>query len=171
MTLAYLGLGSNLGERLANLQQAVDGLGSTAGLSVVAVSAVYETEPVGGPQQPAYLNAVVALETQMTPRDLLDVAMRLERAADRVRVERWGPRTLDVDVLIVGDLRVDETDLVVPHPRLLTRGFVRAPLDDVVRVDGLAADLRDALAGGESPSWPGVTRTPLTLTPPGGTVG
>ncbi|MCZ7535356.1 MAG: 2-amino-4-hydroxy-6-hydroxymethyldihydropteridine diphosphokinase [Acidimicrobiia bacterium] len=160
MTLAYLGLGSNLGERLANLQRAVDGLGSTPGISVLAVSAVYETEPVGGPQQPEFLNAVVELETSLTPRELLEVAKRLESEAERERGERWGPRTLDVDVLIVGSEEVDEADLVVPHPRLLERGFVRAPLDDVVKTSALPHDLQEALAATASTPRPGVTPPP-----------
>ena len=124
---AYLGLGSNLGDRRAHLRAAVDALPD-----VVAVSPVYETEPVGGPpdQQP-YLNLVVALETTCSPRQLLELGQALETAAGRVRTEPDGPRTLDVDVLLVGDLKVDEPDLVVPHPRMWQRRFVLAPLADV----------------------------------------
>ena len=96
---------------------------------VVAVSSAYETEPVGGPDgQPPYLNIVVELETSLSPRELLGVCHRLEAAAERVRAERWGPRTLDVDILLVGDLTVDEDDLVIPHPRMWERRFVVAPL-------------------------------------------
>lgn len=127
---AYLGLGSNLGDRLAHLQGAVDGLAATPGITVVAVSRVYETRPIG-PEQPDYLNAVVALDTALEPRALLEVGQRLEDEAQRVRRERWGPRTLDVDVLLVGDEQVDEPDLEVPHPRLHERSFVRVPLADV----------------------------------------
>lgn len=124
---AYLGLGANLGDRWAALRRAVASLPD-----VVAVSPVYETAPVGGPVgQPPYLNAVVALDTELTPRQLLEVAHRLEQEAGRVRAERWGPRTLDVDVLLVGDLVVDEPDLQVPHPRLWGRPFVLIPLADV----------------------------------------
>jgi 2-amino-4-hydroxy-6-hydroxymethyldihydropteridine diphosphokinase len=102
------------------------------GNSVVAVSPLYETEPVGGPPgQQDYLNLVVELDTEQTPRQLLGLCRRLEAAAGRVRVERWGPRTLDVDILIVGELRVDEPDLVVPHPRMHERRFVMAPLADL----------------------------------------
>ena len=111
---AYLGLGSNLGDRLAHLQGAVDGLVATEGVTVVAASAVYETSPVGGPPQPDYLNAVVAVDTDRSARFLLNVAQRLEAAAERVRSGRWGPRTLDVDVLLVGDEEVHEPDLEVP---------------------------------------------------------
>jgi 2-amino-4-hydroxy-6-hydroxymethyldihydropteridine diphosphokinase len=131
VTRAYLALGSNLGDRVAHLQQAVDGLAGTPGVEVVAVSRVYETTPVGGPPQGDYLNAVVALETALSPRELLAVAQRQEAAAGRVRGERWGPRSLDVDVLIVGDAHVSEPDLVVPHPRLQERRFVLVPLADV----------------------------------------
>jgi 2-amino-4-hydroxy-6-hydroxymethyldihydropteridine diphosphokinase len=124
---AYLGLGSNLGDRRARLRQAVAALPD-----VVAVSPVYETEPVGGPAgQGPYLNMVVALETQLSPRQLLDLAHRLENDAGRVRTERHGPRTLDVDVLVVGGLCVDEPDLVVPHPRMWERRFVLVPLADL----------------------------------------
>jgi len=124
---AFLGLGSNVGGRWAILRAAVAALPD-----VVAVSPVYETEPVGGAAgQPPYLNLVVELDTDRSPRELLEDARRLEAAAGRVRDERWGPRTLDVDVLLVGDLVVDEPDLVVPHPRMAGRRFVLAPLADL----------------------------------------
>ena len=124
---AFLGLGSNLGDRWGYLRNAVAALPD-----VTAVSPVYETTPVGGPEgQAEYLNLVVELETELSPRELLGVAQALEQAAGRVRAERWGPRTLDVDVLLVGDLVVDEPDLVVPHPRMFERGFVLAPLADL----------------------------------------
>jgi 2-amino-4-hydroxy-6-hydroxymethyldihydropteridine diphosphokinase len=151
---AYLALGSNLDDRVANLQLALDGLAATDGVRVVAVSGLYETDPVG-PEQPDYLNAVVALDTDLGPRALLGLAQSLERAAHRVRGERWGPRTLDVDVLLVGDDRVDEPDLVVPHPRMWERGFVLAPL----------ADVAPELVEGHRPAggWPGVRPTAVRL--------
>ena len=124
---AALGLGSNQGDRLVTLQDAVDALGAVDGVTVVAVSGVYETDPVGGPEQPDYLNAVAVVETVLSPRELLDVAQHLETAAGRVRTVRWGPRTLDVDVLAVGDLVVDEPGLQVPHPRAAERAFVLVP--------------------------------------------
>ena len=124
---AYLGLGSNLGDREQHLRDALDAVEDR-----VDVSSVWETDPVGGPSgQGAFLNMVVALETQKSPRELLELAQSLEAAAGRVRVERWGPRTLDVDVLLVGDLVVDEPDLVVPHPRLWERAFAVVPLVEV----------------------------------------
>src|SRR5262249_42116160 len=129
MSRAYLGIGSNLGDRLARLQEAVDGLATIDAVAVVGVSDVYETAPIG-PAQPDYLNAVVAVDTMLTPSELLEVGQGLERVAARVRGERWGPRTLDVDVLLVGDERVDTPQLQVPHPRLLERAFVLVPLAD-----------------------------------------
>ncbi|MGH9042800.1 MAG: 2-amino-4-hydroxy-6-hydroxymethyldihydropteridine diphosphokinase [Acidimicrobiia bacterium] len=153
MSIAYLGLGSNLGDRLTHLQSAVDGLAARAG-TVVAVSAVYETEPMGGPAQPDYLNAVVALDTTLDPHSLLELAKALEGEAGRPSDgERWGPRPLDIDILMIGDARVDDPDLVVPHPRIHQRGFVLAPLADV------APDVVVAPAAG----WRGVRRTPLGL--------
>jgi 2-amino-4-hydroxy-6-hydroxymethyldihydropteridine diphosphokinase len=130
---AYLGLGSNLGDRATQLQAAIDGLAATEDIAVVAISPVYETEPVGGPDQPDYLNAVVAVDTTLTARQLLDVAQRLETESgrDRAQEERWGPRVLDVDVLLVGDEHVEEPDLVIPHPRLYERAFVMVPLADL----------------------------------------
>jgi 2-amino-4-hydroxy-6-hydroxymethyldihydropteridine diphosphokinase len=127
VTRVFLGLGSNLGDRWKHLRDAVASLPD-----VVAVSKVYETDPGGGPGgQSAYLNCVVELETDLPPRQLLGICHRLESAADRVRTERWGPRTLDVDILLVGDLRVSDPDLQIPHPRLRERRFVLEPLRDL----------------------------------------
>lgn len=126
MTRAFLGLGSNLGDRVGHLRAAVAGL-----VEVVAVSPVYATDPVGGPEQGTYLNLVVELDTALDARGLLDECRRLEAAAHRVRTTRWGPRTLDVDVLWVEGETVDAPDLVVPHPRLWERRFVLAPLADL----------------------------------------
>jgi 2-amino-4-hydroxy-6-hydroxymethyldihydropteridine diphosphokinase len=144
---AYFGIGTNLGDRLAHLQLAVDALAAAEGVHVVAVSPVYETDPVGGPEQPDYLNAVVAVDTASTPRALLELAHAVESAADRVRTVHWGPRTLDVDVLLVGDERIDEPDLVVPHPRMEERAFVLVPLADLdphwrIRIPADAASVR-----------------------------
>lgn len=151
--LTYLALGSNLGDRLSHLQGAVTKLAATPGIAVVGVSRVYETAPVGGPEQGPYLNAVVAVDTELRAADLLAVARRLEDEAMRERKERWGARTLDVDILLAGDERVDTPDLTVPHPRLWQRGFVLAPLADV------APDLVSVPAGG----WPGVVPTDAAL--------
>lgn len=119
-------MGSNIGDRRETLRTAV-----AAVPDLVAVSPLYETEPVGGPEQDAFYNLVVELETERTPRQLLEVCRELEAEAGRVRKIRWGPRTLDVDVLLVGDLVVAEEDLTVPHPRMYQRNFVMAPLLDL----------------------------------------
>ena len=123
---ALLALGSNLGDRWGFLRDAVASLPD-----VVAVSNVYETPPVGGPSQGPYLNCVVRLETRLGARTLLEEARRRENEAGRERIERWGPRTLDVDVLWVDGEEVDEPDLEVPHPRMFERAFVLVPLFDV----------------------------------------
>jgi 2-amino-4-hydroxy-6-hydroxymethyldihydropteridine diphosphokinase len=126
--LAYLSLGSNLGDRAALLRA---GVAVVAAQDPVRCSPLYETEPVGGPTQGPYLNLVVELDTDATPRELLERCRAAEAAAGRVRTVRFGPRTLDADVLLVGDLTVDEPDLVVPHPRLWQRRFVLQPLADL----------------------------------------
>jgi 2-amino-4-hydroxy-6-hydroxymethyldihydropteridine diphosphokinase len=137
VTRAFLGLGSNLGDRRRHLREAVAAIPD-----VVAVSRVYETAPVGGPEQGAYLNIVVRLETDATPRELLEICRAREAEAQRVRTVRWGPRTLDVDVLWVDGQVVDEPDLTVPHPRMFERAFVLMPLRDVAP-DLIPADFVD----------------------------
>ena len=128
--LAFIGLGSNLGERECHLARAVAGLRELD--PDLEVSPVYETTPVGGPSgQGPYLNAVVRLETDRTPHELLDVAQQLEREARRVRTEPNAPRTLDVDLLFLDDLEIDDDRLTVPHPRMHERAFVLAPLEDL----------------------------------------
>jgi 2-amino-4-hydroxy-6-hydroxymethyldihydropteridine diphosphokinase len=126
--VAFLGLGSNLGDRLANLQAAVDALQTEPGLRVTASSRVWETTPLGGPPQPDYLNAAIRVEADLSARDLLDAARRVESRLGRVRKERWGARTLDVDILLYDEEQIDEPDLVVPHPRMTERAFVLLPL-------------------------------------------
>jgi 2-amino-4-hydroxy-6-hydroxymethyldihydropteridine diphosphokinase len=143
-------LGSNEGDRLAHLRSAVTGLAGTPGLRVVAVSPVYETAPVGGPPQADYLNLVVVADSGDDPRSLLDRAHALEAAAGRTRDVRWGPRPLDVDLVAVGDLVVDEPDLVVPHLRARERAFVLVPWCDadpsaVLPGAGRVADLVELL--------------------------
>jgi 2-amino-4-hydroxy-6-hydroxymethyldihydropteridine diphosphokinase len=124
---AFLGLGSNLGDRLGYLKAAVAGLPD-----LVRVSPVYETDPVGGPQdQGRYLNVVAELYTGLSPFELLRIARRLETEAERVRTTRFGPRTLDVDILLYGDRTIRAPDLEIPHPRMWERRFVVAPLADI----------------------------------------
>ncbi len=125
---AYLGLGSNLGERLDNLQEAVDQLNASPETRVLRSSRVYETDPVGGPSQPDYLNAVIEVETALDARELLEVCLSIEDALGRVREERWGPRTIDIDLLTFGAEEISDEELTVPHPRMHERGFVLLPL-------------------------------------------
>jgi 2-amino-4-hydroxy-6-hydroxymethyldihydropteridine diphosphokinase len=129
-TAAYLALGSNLGDRLEHLREAVRLLSAEPGVEVTRSSRVYETEPVG-PPQPPYLNAVIEVRTDGNVRELLEASRRVEDALGRVRAERWGPRTVDVDVLTFGEQVVDEPDLVIPHPRMHERGFVLVPLGEL----------------------------------------
>ncbi len=125
-------LGSNLGDRLANLRAGVDGLTAAARVEVTAVSRLYETAPVGGPDdQGAYLNAVLRAETSLDAADLLALLHRIESERERRREVRWGPRTLDLDLLVHGGLVSDEPSLRVPHPRLHERRFVLVPVCDV----------------------------------------
>lgn len=129
--IAYVGLGANLGPREITLLRAVDLLGATEGVDVLAVSQLRETEPVGVADQPPFLNGAVRIETSLEPRALLDCLLAIERSLGRVRGERWGPRTLDLDLLVYGRESVDEPGLRVPHPRLHERRFALAPLAEL----------------------------------------
>ena len=126
MGRAFLGLGSNLGEKEIFLREAVDSF-----QDLKAVSGIYETELVGGPEQDSYLNIVIELDTDLGARELLEHAQVLEKKANREREIRWGPRTLDVDVLWVEGEKVNESDLIVPHPRMKERAFVMIPLGEL----------------------------------------
>lgn len=128
---SFVGLGSNLGDRLENLRGAAALLGARQGIRVVRSSRVYETAPVGGPPQPDYLNAVLEVETTLSPYALLGACLDVEREMGRERLERWGPRVIDLDVLTYDDETVDEPDLQVPHPRMHERGFVLLPLLEI----------------------------------------
>lgn len=129
-TVAYLGLGSNLGDRMAALESARSLLGAR-GFQTLARSSTWETEPVGGPPQGPYLNEVLAGETTLSAEDLLDACLATEREMGRVRVERFGPRTIDIDVLFYGHERREGPGLVLPHPRLHERRFVLVPLAEI----------------------------------------
>ncbi len=127
MAVSFLSIGSNLGDRLAHLSSAVEALAENPAIQVLKVSSVYQTKPVGGPQQDDYLNAVVKIETALSPTQLLAATQSIENAQQRVRDVRWGPRTLDIDVLTYGNLvKTDET-LTLPHPRISERAFVLIP--------------------------------------------
>jgi 2-amino-4-hydroxy-6-hydroxymethyldihydropteridine diphosphokinase len=140
MHLATLGLGANLGDRLRSLQSAVDLL-AAEGVRAVASSRVWETDPVGGPSdQPRYLNAVIRTETQAGPHEVLAACNRVEAELGRTREVRWGPRTIDIDVLLYDELIVSEPALTIPHPRMTERSFVVLPLleldPDPILADG-----------------------------------
>jgi 2-amino-4-hydroxy-6-hydroxymethyldihydropteridine diphosphokinase len=129
---AYVGLGANLGPKEVTILRAVDLLGATDGIAVLGLSRLRETDPVGVTDQPMFLNGAVALETALSPWELLDVLLRIEQELGRVRDdERWGPRTIDLDLLVYGDETLDEPGLRVPHPRLHERRFALEPLADL----------------------------------------
>ena len=129
MSRVVLSIGSNLGDRMAHLQGALDALAGR--VEVIAVSGVYETAPVGGPDQDDFLNAVVLAESVLPPRDLLALCQEVEAAHERVREVRWGPRTLDVDIIAIEGVQLDDPELTVPHPRAHERAFVCVPWLDV----------------------------------------
>lgn len=146
-----IAMGSNLGDRMDYLQGGLDGLFDTPRLRFLAVSPVYQTAPVGGPEQPDYLNAVVIGETSMPARALLERCHGLEDAFGRVRGELWGPRTLDLDLIVYGDEVSDSPGLTLPHPRAHERAFVLAPWNDAdpeaeIPGRGKVADLLAAIS-------------------------
>ncbi len=150
MPTVYLGFGANLGDRAGNLRDALRRL-VAGGVRLRRVSSVYETAPVGGPPQPAYLNLVAEVETDLAPRALLALCQRIERDLGRVRAERWGPRTVDIDLLLYEGVTAQEPGLTLPHPRLGERQFVLVPLAEIApelllpegRIAGEAADPQD----------------------------
>jgi 2-amino-4-hydroxy-6-hydroxymethyldihydropteridine diphosphokinase len=162
MTRAAVALGSNIGDRLSHLCHAVESLRGLG--TVIGTSSVYETAPVGGPTQGPYLNAVAVIETDLEPHALLDALLAIEQEEGRRRTVRWGPRTLDLDMLLYGNETVDDDRLVVPHPRMGERRFVLEPLIEVwpdAELPGGALP-RDALAGVQDQE---VHRTRLRLEP------
>jgi 2-amino-4-hydroxy-6-hydroxymethyldihydropteridine diphosphokinase len=136
---AYIGLGANLGDRAATLREAARRLGELG--TITAVSSFYETEPVGFREQPSFLNAVIALETDLPPAALFDALLAIERDLGRVRSFRNAPRTLDLDILLQDDLVMDTPELTLPHPRMHERAFVLAPLAEI------APDVRHPVFG------------------------
>jgi 2-amino-4-hydroxy-6-hydroxymethyldihydropteridine diphosphokinase len=138
MTRAYLGVGSNVGDRAAFCRRAVESLRRSPGISVGTASSLYETSPVGGPPQRSFVNLVVEIETEVSARELLGMCKEIERRLGREPGEiRWGPRVADLDILTYGEDKVNEPDLEIPHPRLTSRRFVLIPL---LEVDPAAAD-------------------------------
>lgn len=126
---AYVGIGSNLGDREGTIRRALELLADDPAIELVAVSSLRDTDPVGYTEQPRFLNGACAVETALSPRELLERLLAIERKLGRTRNgPRWGPRSLDLDLLLAGDETVDEPDLAVPHPRLARRKFVLEPL-------------------------------------------
>lgn len=147
MAEAALGLGSNLGDRQAHLAGAVRALDVMEGVSVSAVSSLWETPPWGIEDQPHFLNACVLIETSLSPIAVLDACLAIERDHGRERALRWGPRTLDMDVLYYDEIEMSEERLILPHPRMLLRSFVLAPLAEIApgKIIG-GATIRENLA-------------------------
>jgi len=129
--IAWIGLGSNTGDRDALLRAALDQIAAMPSTELASVSSFYETEPVGPVEQPWFLNAAARIETELTPGQVLWNLQRIERGLGRVRREKWGPRTIDLDLLLADDLVIDEPGLELPHPELLNRAFVLVPLVEV----------------------------------------
>jgi 2-amino-4-hydroxy-6-hydroxymethyldihydropteridine diphosphokinase len=128
---AYLGLGSNMGNRFRNLSDAVNHLVRKNGICITHVSPVYETDPVGNTDQPKYLNAVLEIDTELEPLDLLETCLEVEAEMGRVRTRRWESRSIDIDVLLCGEELISTEELIVPHPLLHEREFVLRPLADI----------------------------------------
>lgn len=131
VTEAFLGLGSNLGDRAATLRAAITALDAAPGVRVTRISSLYETPPWGPVPQGPYLNACIGVETTLSARALLELGLAIERDHGRERAIRWGPRTLDIDLLLYGSDHVDEDGLIVPHPRMAERAFVLVPLAEI----------------------------------------
>ena len=131
MIKVFVGIGSNLGDREFLVRKAVEALRDLPHTSVIRVSSLYDTEPVGEVDQPPFLNAVVWLETELDPRSLLWHLLLIEKRMGRVRGKRWGPRSIDLDLLFYGDRVLDEPDLTVPHPEAHRRAFVLYPLQEL----------------------------------------
>lgn len=142
---AWLGLGGNIGDPAAAMAAALRALDSDPRIQLVAVSSLYRTPPWGMADQPDFLNAVAAVDTKLSARQLLNICLDIEKSLKRVRQERWGPRLIDLDILVFGEQRLDEDGLQVPHPRMLERAFVLLPLAEIT------ADME--LAGRNIAAW------------------
>lgn len=148
---AYIGLGSNMGNKEENINKALELLGVSPGIKVKKVSSLYRTAPVGNNSQDWFLNNVAEVETGLSPQELLSILFKIEDKLGRVRTVRWGPRIIDLDLLIFGNEEIQEPGLTVPHPRMFERAFVMAPLAEIapeIRIPGggTAAALAELLA-------------------------
>ena len=127
----YLSLGSNIGNRQEYIESAIELVGKTEGIKILKKSGLYETSPVGYVEQDLFLNAVIKIETDFSAREILKIINKIENELDRKREIRWGPRTIDIDILIFSDKKIDESDLIVPHKEMLNRLFVLIPLAEI----------------------------------------
>jgi len=144
LAAAYLSLGSNMGDREANVRKALDHLATNPRIRVMKVSSLYETAPIGVTDQNDFFNAVALIETDLDPTDLLDAILDIEKIVGRVRNLRWGPRVIDIDILLYDDVEINTPELTIPHPEMMNRAFVLIPLAEI------APDLE--LPGGLKPS-------------------
>lgn len=131
MHKVFLSLGSNIGDKLNHLNEAIKMIGEVENIKLVAKSSLYETEPVGYLDQDLFMNAVVEIETSLEPYDVLKHCMEIEQELKRKRIIRWGPRTMDIDVLLYDDIKMNDTELTIPHPRMKERAFVMVPLAEI----------------------------------------
>jgi 2-amino-4-hydroxy-6-hydroxymethyldihydropteridine diphosphokinase len=131
MARVYIGLGSNLGDRALQIQKAVELIGVMPSTKILRMSSIYETSPVGIPDQPRFLNAVIELSTPMVPRELLAEVKKIEKDLGRSELTRWGPRTIDLDILLCNDDVIVSDELTIPHPRMTERKFVLVPLAEL----------------------------------------
>jgi len=127
----YLSLGSNIGNRQKYIESAIELIGKTEGIEILKKSELYETSPVGYVEQNLFLNTVIKIETDFSAREILKIINKIENELDRKREIRWGPRTIDIDILIFSDKKIDETDLIIPHKEMLNRLFVLIPLIEI----------------------------------------
>jgi 2-amino-4-hydroxy-6-hydroxymethyldihydropteridine diphosphokinase len=164
MTDAYVGLGSNLGDRLRFLQSAVQALDRVRGTSIRRTSSVYETEPVGKKDQPFFMNMIVELRTELDVLELHGACKLIEKSVGRTTAERWGPREIDLDILYFGKECISRPDLTIPHPEIPRRRFVLVPLAELAPefIDPLSGQSIDGLLAA-CPEWSAVTKTAHTV--------
>jgi len=132
MVVCYLGLGSNLGNRRKNIKKALDHLAKTRGIKIEKTSRIYETKAIGGPLQGKFLNAAIKIKTSLTPHLLLKTVKNIEKDLGRRRTVRWGPREIDLDILLYGNKIIKRKNLIIPHPRMFSREFVLRPLREII---------------------------------------